>query len=276
MARDIPVGNGSLLVTFDANYRIRDIYFPHVGQENHTAGHPCRFGLFVDGHFSWVGPAWRRTLDYADDTLMTDVHLHHDALALDVACRDIVDFHENVFLREVRVRNLADTPRLMKAFFSHDFHLGESELSNTAFYDPQLQAVLHYRGPLYFLINVSIGGRSGVEEWAVGTKEFRGLEGTWRDAEDGRLGCSPIAQGSVDSTIAVGVPVDAHQATVFYYWIAAGARYRDVATIDAVVRDKGPAAVLPQSARDPHPDRSRRGRNRGKRLGRAPVRARYL
>jgi GH15 family glucan-1,4-alpha-glucosidase len=43
MARDIPVGNGSLLVTFDADYRIRDIYFPHVGQENHTAGHPCRF-----------------------------------------------------------------------------------------------------------------------------------------------------------------------------------------------------------------------------------------
>jgi len=94
MARDIPVGNGSLLVTFDADYRIRDIYFPHVGQENHTAGHPCRFGFFVDGRFSWVGPAWRRVLDYADDTLMTDVRLHHEALALDVACRDIVDFHD--------------------------------------------------------------------------------------------------------------------------------------------------------------------------------------
>jgi phosphoglucomutase len=30
MARDIPVGNGSLLVTFDANYCIRDICVPHV------------------------------------------------------------------------------------------------------------------------------------------------------------------------------------------------------------------------------------------------------
>lgn len=248
MARDIPIGNGSLLVTFDADYRMRDIYFPHVGQENHTAGHPCRFGFWVDGHFSWVGPAWQRTLDYAADTLMTDVHLRHGALALDVACRDMVDFHENVFLREVRVSNLADTPRLIKAFFSQDFHLGESEVGNTAFYDPHLQAVLHYRGPRYFLINVSIGGHSGVQEWAVGTKEFRGLEGTWRDAEDGRLECHPIAQGSVDSTVAVGVPLDAHQAAVFYYWIAAGTRYRDVAVIDAVVRDKGPAELLDRTA----------------------------
>jgi GH15 family glucan-1,4-alpha-glucosidase len=36
--RDIPVGNGSLLVTFDDKYQIRDVYFPHVGQENHTEG----------------------------------------------------------------------------------------------------------------------------------------------------------------------------------------------------------------------------------------------
>ena len=28
MPRDIPVSNGNLLVNFDANYRIRDIFFP--------------------------------------------------------------------------------------------------------------------------------------------------------------------------------------------------------------------------------------------------------
>ena len=34
--RDIPVGKpSSLLVTFDDKYQIRDVYFPHVGRENH-------------------------------------------------------------------------------------------------------------------------------------------------------------------------------------------------------------------------------------------------
>ncbi len=44
--RDIPVGKpSSLLVTFDDKYQIRDVYFPHVGQENHTEGYPFRFGV---------------------------------------------------------------------------------------------------------------------------------------------------------------------------------------------------------------------------------------
>ena len=248
MARDIPVGNGALLVNFDADYRIRDIYFPYVGQENQTAGHPCRFGFFVEDRFSWVGPEWRISLDYDDNTLATQVHLSHEGLALDVTCRDVVDFHENVLLRDMRIRNLAERPRLVKVFFAHDFHIGESEVGNTAFYDPQLKAVLHYRGPRYFLINVCVGDRSGVDEWACGTKEFQGLEGTWRDAEDGHLECHPIAQGSVDSTVAVTVAVEACQTAGMYYWMAAGTRYREVAMIDAVVRDKGPAELCNRTA----------------------------
>jgi len=42
------VGNGRLLVTFDHQYQIRDVYFPHVGQENHAGAGPCRFGVYTD------------------------------------------------------------------------------------------------------------------------------------------------------------------------------------------------------------------------------------
>ena len=73
MPRDIPVGNGTLLVAFNKSYEICDIYYPHVGMENHSAGHPFRFGVWVDGEFSWVrSDGWNRSLDYQDDTLVTD------------------------------------------------------------------------------------------------------------------------------------------------------------------------------------------------------------
>jgi hypothetical protein len=32
MPRDLPVGNGNLLVAFDDHYQIRDLYWPHVGK----------------------------------------------------------------------------------------------------------------------------------------------------------------------------------------------------------------------------------------------------
>jgi len=54
MPRDLPLSNGRLLVAFDREYRIRDIFFPHVGKENHAVGHPFRFGLWVDGRFRWM------------------------------------------------------------------------------------------------------------------------------------------------------------------------------------------------------------------------------
>jgi glucoamylase len=72
MPRDLPLGNGSLLVSFDGNYQWRDLYWPHVGQECHTTGHDCRFGVWVDGRFSWiVDPAWQREMAYRPGTLVT-------------------------------------------------------------------------------------------------------------------------------------------------------------------------------------------------------------
>lgn len=99
MPRDIPVGNGRLLVCFDQNYCIRDLYYPHVGQENHIGGAFCRLGVWVDHQFSWVGVGWKRDLTYTEDTLITEVTLYHEALILLVVCSDTVDFHEDIYLR---------------------------------------------------------------------------------------------------------------------------------------------------------------------------------
>jgi hypothetical protein len=37
MPRDLPVSNGRLLVMFDRQYRICDIYFPHVAGRTLTS-----------------------------------------------------------------------------------------------------------------------------------------------------------------------------------------------------------------------------------------------
>jgi hypothetical protein len=39
---------------FDAAYRLRDVYSPNIGKENHTTRHTCRFGVFVDGRLTRV------------------------------------------------------------------------------------------------------------------------------------------------------------------------------------------------------------------------------
>ncbi len=132
--RDIPVGNGSLLVTFDDKYQIRDIYFPHVGQENHTEGFPFRFGVWADGEFSWIFlDDWQRELQYISETLVTDVRLTSEKLGIEIVCNDTVGSHDNVFLRRVRVGNLRDANREVRVFLHHDFRISENKVGDTAF-----------------------------------------------------------------------------------------------------------------------------------------------
>lgn len=78
MPRDLPIGNGNMLIAFDRDYLLREFYFPHVGEENHTHGEKFRFGVYIDHEFGWIPDGWRIRKDYLDDSLITDVELTHD------------------------------------------------------------------------------------------------------------------------------------------------------------------------------------------------------
>ena len=89
MPRDLPLGNGRLLVNFDKSYNLRDIYWPHVGQELHTAGDISHTGVWVDGQFAWLdAPEWQRELGYDRETLVTHVTLTHPKLQLQLVFND--------------------------------------------------------------------------------------------------------------------------------------------------------------------------------------------
>ena len=248
MPRDIPIGNGRLLVAFDGDYAIRDLYFPHVGQENHLSGYACRLGVWVAGRFSWVGPEWKLELGYEPDTLVTSVSLYHQELQLLLGCRDAVDFHENIFLREITVENLAAESREIRLFFNLDFNIYGNSVGDTAAYDPQTGAVVHYKGARYFLVNGFAGEGSGLASFAVGQKGQAGREGTFRDAEDGELSGNPIAQGSVDSVIGVSLTLPATSQGQAYFWLAAGQNWAEVRSLDGLVKHHGPGRLLSRTA----------------------------
>lgn len=244
MPRDIPVGNGSLLIGFDKNYYIRDLYFPFVGKENHVQGNECKFGVWADGQFAWMHDGWEKVLNYLDDTMVTEVKLTSQKLGLELTCNDAVDFYENIYLRKITVKNLLNKPRDVRIFFHHGFNISESDVGDTALFDPKIGCILHYKSDRFFLINFYNDDHFGVEHYAIG-KKGGGLEGTWRDAEDGKLEMHAIAQGSVDSTIGMFLKTLPPEGTdEFYYWIIAGKTYGECANNNSFIRQYNPDRVL--------------------------------
>jgi GH15 family glucan-1,4-alpha-glucosidase len=269
MPRDLPLGNGRLLVAFDHGYTLRDLYWPHVGQENHVRGARCRFGAWVEGRLAWVDEdGWERRLEYEPETLVTHVVARHPGLGLELTCADVVDLDRDLLLRRVDVRDLAGRgEREVRLFWHHDLDMGGTEEGNTAYYAPELAALIHYRGPNWLLLNLQVDGHGGVGHYATGSTRHFGREGTWRDAEDGLLSRNSIAQGCVDSVIAAHVTVreggrsggqrpaetPASRGAIprevlggtsvpgrAYLWAAIGSNYEAVASLDALVRERGP------------------------------------
>lgn len=239
MPRDIPVGNGRLLVCFDANYYMRDLYFPHVGQENHMGGNYSFFGVWADNYFSWVQEEWEKEIKYETDTLVTSVTLLNEKIGLCLICRDAVDFHENIYLREITIKNILPRDREVRLFFHQDFNISGNDVGDTAAFDPKTGGVVHYKGNRYFLANAVIPDSDMPVNFATGKKGVQGKVGTYKDAEDGYLSGNAIAQGSVDSVISLSIQVEGNSKSIAYYWIAAGEKWEEMRRLDALVKYKG-------------------------------------
>lgn len=249
MPRDIPVGNGDLLITFDREYRVRDIYYPNVGRYNHTDGYVQRFGVWADGKFAWIeDPAWKRTLKYRVGTLVTEVVLRHEGLGLEITCNDAVDFHEPVYFRRCVVKDLLGKDRDVRLFSHWDLSVRGTPVGDTANYDPAQSAVVVYKDDAYFLFNACDENKCGVDNWAIGTKRVRGAEGTWRDAEDGQLGRNAISQGSVDCTIGFNLMVPAGGTSYTTMWMACGRTYTDVKNLNTRINELGPDRMIERTA----------------------------
>ena len=242
--RDIVVGNSNLAIALDNRLQIRDLFYPHVGLENHVGGHKFLLGVWADGVFSWIGNDWDITSIYLPETLVSKSIAVNPKLQIEIEVNDAVYSFLDIYLRKIVVRNQASSKREIRIFFTHDFHIYGEDTGDTSLYEPSLGAIIHYKRNRYFLINGNTEHNVGFYEFATGQKESFGREGTWRDAEDGTLSGNPIAQGSVDSAVSFRLELNGNSEETIYYWIACGKTLETVKKLNLSVKKIGVEQML--------------------------------
>ncbi|MFB6470143.1 MAG: glycoside hydrolase family 15 protein [Vulcanisaeta sp. AZ3] len=215
--RTVFLSNGVFAVLYDENYYIRDLYYPLLGQHHHHAfGGRFKMGIWHDGKFSWIENV--KSKEITMDTSKATLHAVWDNL--DIIMEDTVLIPQPVLVRHVSIRG----PGFVRVIFYHDFRLNDYEAGDTAFYDPSLDAVFHYKSNTWF----GIASTNPIYEYTTGRRD---LNTVLPDCEDGVLGKNPIAQGSVASAISIASPD-------FYYFIIAGESYGKVMRLILDLRDK--------------------------------------
>lgn len=246
MPRDLPIGNGSLFLCFDEHYQIREITYPYAGAENHTVGHPCRFGFFAKGGLSWISTRdWELSLRYRKDSLITNATGRSKALGLSFQSRDCIDFYENLWVRELSVTNESSSHQEVRPFFSFDFHINGTEVGDTAAFNPTQKTITHYKKGFYFTFNqLHPDDGPGITLYATGRKELPGTEGTYRDAEDGILSLNPIAQGSVDSTFGCSLSMPPGETQKLFVWMVVADSWDESERLTRFVTERHPSSFL--------------------------------
>ena len=248
MARAVTVGNGNVLVGLDGRGQVRDLYYPFVGEANHVSGASGKFvhriGVSVDGQTTWLDDhAWNVTIGGEEHTCVGSLFAEHVGLGITLASRDTVHNEHDVFLRQFVVTNTGKANREIKLFFAQQFRIYESRRGDTGYYDPRVGAIIHYKGETTLLVNAMTGGKQ-FTEFNIGLFGIEGKEGTWLDAEDGRLENNPIEHGSVDSILALPMKLEPGASQSAYYWIVCAKSVPAAHALDELVLEETPGALI--------------------------------
>jgi GH15 family glucan-1,4-alpha-glucosidase len=243
--RSIILANGTMLVALGQHGEVRDVYFPHVGLENHVgAGMRHRVGVFVDGALSWLTDAgWEITIACEAESLRSIITARNEHIGIELSFTDIVYNESPIFLRRIAVRNLAGHFREVKLYLGTAFSFYRSPGGDTGYYDPELPAVIHYKGERVFLASAECAG-TPFTEYAVGLTAIDGKEGTFRDAEDGHLSGNAVEHGTVDSVLGLPLELNTNEEKTVHYWLTAGTSVAEAKSLHTYLLHKTPEHLL--------------------------------
>ncbi len=266
MPHSLVIGNGSVYAAFDENLQMRDLYYPHVGMEDHTAfGDVHRTGVWVEGiGMRWFShPSWEIHPNYKPETLVGHSLLKNAELGIEIIAHDYVHPVRNILVRHFLITSTDGKEKNVRVYFHHDLHIYGDKQKDTAFYEPYTNSVIHYRQKRYFLIGGStsdpvecITGRTldqyqsilhskekvqacGISSYSVGKADYQDKEGTWRDAEDGELSNTTVDQGSVDSTVGIHCYTKPDVKTEVTMWMCLGKDLQEVVEHQQFILEEG-------------------------------------
>ena len=219
--KSICLGNQNTLICLDRFGQLYDAYYPYVGLENHTMGeYVHKIGVWVDNNFSWLDSGeWQIEIDYKPKTMISKIKAVNHNLQIRLDFEDGVYNEDDIFIRHIQITNLGDNQRIAKIFLNHQFEIYESFRGDTAIYDHDINAIIHYKGDRAILINTINDDGESFDDYTIGLFGIEGKEGAFKDAEDGFLSKNNVEHGRVDSVIGQSFNLNPRQVREIFYWM---------------------------------------------------------
>jgi len=234
-------GNGRVLLTVNENGDWNELFYPFPGQFQQLL--EARLGLFdvAGSKFTWLRRGNGFDLDqepYGAGHLPQSVWKGH---GLSIAVRDHVHPNHDLITRVFKVDS--DQPRSLRLFAYHAFQIAESMYQDTAFVDTSVASLVHYKRGYFFEFFADPPFSRAV----CGEHTLKGLQGTYVDAEDGRLEGRSVAHGAADSVMEWDLQVEPEHPVEVRLFLVAGRSLASVHHVRDYVRTGGSTRFIRES-----------------------------
>jgi GH15 family glucan-1,4-alpha-glucosidase len=244
MSRQITLSNGNILVAFDEKASLTDFFYPYVGVENHVRGDAHKIGIMCNNSFSWLSDSeWNISSTLQKDTYVAITHCYNDKHSIELIFKDCVYNEKNIFIRDIQVINHSDKEIACKLFFHQVFSIYGTPQEDTAYYDPNKNAIIHYEGRRMFLVYAE-SSAIPFTDYSIGLYGIEGRVGTFKDAEDGMLSKNPIEHGHVDSVCALDIILHKKETRTVFYWTVVGETKNEIEDLHNYVLYKRPEPLI--------------------------------
>ena len=239
MGRPIVLSNGQLFVGLDESGLVHDFYYPYVGLDNLTNARSSqhKIGVWVDGQFSWIDDgSWEINVDFEERALISDINMRSARLGIELELIDFVDIEYNALVRRIRVKNAIAKDRDVRLFMHQVFQISRAGRADTALYVPDDHYLLDYKGRCCLLIAGKFVDGGDYDQYAVGSYNIEGKDGTFKDAEDGELSDNPVEHGGVDSVIRFARKLEGNSSYGVDYWVVAADSQTDAQVVHTYLK----------------------------------------
>jgi len=240
------IGNGQILVGLDKFGQVKDFYFPKLDHENQIpVDFVHKIGVYVNNSMHWFDESWNVIFDYKYDSRDSKIKLINNEIKIEIEFRDEVYNEKNILLREVTIRSKSEEQRNIKVFFNQQFLIYESLRGDTAYYNPDCNAIIHYEGRRNFLINAYIRETKKMfDQFTIDAASYDQKPIAYLDAEDGILKGKAIDHGLVDSVIGFDLLLNTNEDSVIDYWITAAKEIKETIELNDYVLKKTPEYLI--------------------------------
>ena len=231
MAKQFTIGNDTLKVSVDEQGTVNDIFIPKDRSASFTPAIKHRIGVWVDGVLSWTDcEDWTAKTRRMYAAPINTTVLVNETIGILLELESFVVSGSDTFIRNIHIVNLQEQQRRVGIFVHQAFMIAAPISPDTAHYMPNDSSVLHYAGRRAFVAKGMTDMGNLCDQHSVGLFG-NGLDGTWRDAENGELSDSDTACGQVDSTLRFSLTVGGLSSRRLYYWLSTASSIREAVAL---------------------------------------------